>query len=202
MTTENANKGKGQYFARLENQKSQLERHGNFAEVVIRTTPEGTDMLNFARLWEHVLVMGDRSTRGYMAKKSREDFDQTRQDFDDCVAMMIEKLQECIKRHDIDLTGSNFISRVAQRYKITERRKPSKKELEAEKAKKEAAKEAKAEETTAKAEKAPAEAKADAKPAAKEAKETAEKKAPAKEKAAPAKKAEKASVLEENVEGF
>jgi exonuclease VII large subunit len=188
------NKGKGQYFARLENQKAQLERHGNFAEVVIRTTPEGTDMLNFARLWEHVLVMGDRSTRGYMAKKSREDFDQTRQDFDECIALMIEKLKESIDRHDIDLAGSNFISRVAQRYKITEKRKPTKKELETEKARKEEAKAAKA----AKAETAesPAEEKAAAPKAA-------AKKAPAKEKAEDAPKKEaKGSVLEESVEGF
>jgi len=60
MTTEAKTKAKSQYQARLDNQKSQLERHGNFAEVVIRTTPEGTDMINFARLWEHVLVVADQ----------------------------------------------------------------------------------------------------------------------------------------------
>ncbi len=189
------NKGKGQYFARLENQKQQLERHGNFAEVVIRTTPEGTDIINFARLWEHVLVMGDRSTRGYMAKKSREDFDKTRQDFDECVEFMIKKLQDSIARHDIDLTGSNFISRVSQRYNITEKRKPSKKELEAAKAKKEeakAAKEAKQQETETQPTQ---EAKAD-KPAKEVAPEVEKKvEEPA---SAPVKK----SALEDSVEGF
>lgn len=114
---------KKQYLARLENQKAQLERHGNFAEVVIRTTPEGTDMINFARIWEHVLVVADRQTRGYVAKNSREDFDKTRDDFNECVAFMAEKLKECIGRHDIDLSGSNFISRIAQRYEIVERKK-------------------------------------------------------------------------------
>ena len=116
-------KGKNQYQARLENQKAQLERHGNFAEVVIRTTPEGTDMINFARMWEHVLVVADRQTRGYIAKTSREDFDKTRDDFNACVGMMVEKLKECTERHNIDLTGSNFISRIAQRYEIAERKK-------------------------------------------------------------------------------
>lgn len=116
-------KGKNQYQARLENQKAQLERHGNFAEVVIRTTPEGTDMINFARMWEHVLVVADRQTRGYIAKTSREDFDKTREDFNECMGMMVEKLKECTDRHNIDLTGSNFISRIAQRYDIAERKK-------------------------------------------------------------------------------
>lgn len=183
-TTTEKGKAKGQYFARLENQKQQLERHGNFAEVVIRTTPEGTDMINFARLWEHVLVMGDRSTRGYMAKKSREDFDKTRQDFDECMEFMIKKLQESIKRHDIDLAGGNFISRVAQRYKITERRKPSKKELEAEAAKREEV----------------AAAKAEAVEAPK--KEAAEKPVKAEKAPAAKKEAKTASVLDESVEGF
>lgn len=118
-----ANKAKNQYQARLENQKAQLERHGNFAEVVIRTTPEGTDMINFARLWEHVLVVADRQTRGYIAKSSREDFEQTQKDFAEGVAFMAEKLKGCIERHQIDLTGSNFISRIAQRYEIAERKK-------------------------------------------------------------------------------
>lgn len=123
MTTEAKTKAKSQYQARLDNQKSQLERHGNFAEVVIRTTPEGTDMINFARLWEHVLVVADRQTRGYIAKNSREDFEQTQKDFSESVSAMAEKLKECIERHNIDLTGSNFISRIAQRYDIAERKK-------------------------------------------------------------------------------
>jgi hypothetical protein len=114
---------KSQFQARLENQKAQLERHGNFAEVVIRTTPEGTDMINFARLWEHVLVQADRQTRGYVAKSSREDFEQTRQDFEDAVDFMVVKLKACIDRHELDFTGSNFISRVAQRYNIAERKR-------------------------------------------------------------------------------
>lgn len=115
-------KGKNQFQARLENQKAQLERHGNFAEVVIRTTPEGTDMINFARLWEHILVVADRQTRGYIAKTSREDFEKTQTDFRECLDFMVEKLQESVKRHDIDLSGGNFISRVAQRYQIAERK--------------------------------------------------------------------------------
>lgn len=122
---------KKQYLARLENQKAQLERHGNFAEVVIRTTPEGTDMINFARIWEHVLVVADRQTRGYIAKNSREDFDKTREDFNECVEFMATKLKECVERHEIDLSGSNFISRIAQRYEIAERKRkeqPAKKE--------------------------------------------------------------------------
>jgi hypothetical protein len=114
---------KSQFQARLENQKAQLERHGNFAEVVIRTTPEGTDMINFARLWEHVLVQADRQTRGYVAKSSREDFEQTRQDFEDALDFMVNKLKACIDRHELDLAGSNFISRVAQRYNIAERKR-------------------------------------------------------------------------------
>lgn len=120
--------GKNQYQARLENQKAQLERHGNFAEVVIRTTPEGTDMINFARLWEHLLVVADRQTRGYIAKNSREDFEQTQRDFNESVGIMAGKLQECIARHQIDLTGTNFISRIAQRYDIAERKKKDKPE--------------------------------------------------------------------------
>lgn len=112
---------KNQYQARLENQKAQLERHGNFAEVVIRTTPEGTDMINFARLWEHLLVVADRQTRGYIAKNSREDFEQTQKDFNESVSFMAEKLKECVKRHNIDLNGTNFISRIAQRYEIVDR---------------------------------------------------------------------------------
>jgi len=119
----NKQPNKGQYQARLENQKAQLERHGNFAEVVIRTTPEGTDMINFARLWEHILVVADRQTRGYIAKNDREDFDKTRQDFYEGVDFMVKKMQDCIDRHDIDLTGANFVSRIAQRYKIAERKK-------------------------------------------------------------------------------
>jgi len=130
MTTQGREKAKNQYQARLENQKAQLERHGNFAEVVIRTTPEGTDMINFARLWEHLLVVADRQTRGYIAKSSREDFDQTQKDFNESVGFMAEKLKECIDRHNIDLTGTNFISRIAQRYEIVERKKQKAKPVE------------------------------------------------------------------------
>lgn len=112
---------KSQFHARLENQKAQLERHGNFAEVVIRTTPEGTDMINFARLWEYVLVQADRQTRGYVAKSSRGDFELTRKDFEDCVDFMVQRLKSSVARHRIDLAGTNFISRVAQRYSIVEK---------------------------------------------------------------------------------
>jgi hypothetical protein len=112
---------KSQFHARLENQKAQLERHGNFAEVVIRTTPEGTDMINFARLWEHVLVQADRQTRGYVAKSSRGEFEVTRKDFDDCVEFMVQKIKSAVTRHKLDLAGTNFISRVAQRYGIADK---------------------------------------------------------------------------------
>lgn len=156
--------GKNQYQARLENQKAQLERHGNFAEVVIRTTPEGTDMINFARLWEHILVVADRQTRGYIAKNSREDFEQTQKDFNQSVGAMADTLKACIDRHQIDLTGTNFISRIAQRYDIAERKKRTKPET-AEKPLKEE-KSAKTEKVVeAKVEKPKAAPKAVAKPA-------------------------------------
>ncbi len=115
---------KSQAFqARLENQKTQLERHGNMAEVVIRTTPEATDVINAARLWEHVMIQADRRTRGYVAKQSRDAFDDTRKDFNDALGHMMEKLKDCVERHDIDLGGNNFVSRIAQRYKLVEKRK-------------------------------------------------------------------------------
>lgn len=114
---------KNQFQARLDNQKNQLERHGNFAEVVIRTTPEATDMINFARLWEYTLVQADRQTRGYIAKSSREDFDQTQADFRECVDFMVKKMKEAAERHNLDLTTTNFISRVAQRYGIADRKR-------------------------------------------------------------------------------
>lgn len=115
------NKGNPQFRARLLNQMVQLARHGNFAETFIRTTPEGTDMVNFARLWEYVLVQADRGTRGYVAKNSRAEFEQTRKDFEDCIEFMVSRLQASAKRHKLDLTGTNFISRVAQRYGIAEK---------------------------------------------------------------------------------
>lgn len=112
------NKGNPQFRARLLNQMVQLARHGNFAETFIRTTPEGTDMVNFARMWEYMLVQADRGTRGYVAKNSRAEFEQTRKDFEDCIEFMVARLQAASKRHKIDLSGTNFISRVAQRYGI------------------------------------------------------------------------------------
>ena len=124
------NTKKSQFQARLENQKAQLERHGNFAEVVIRTTPEGTDMINFARLWEHVLQQADRQTRGFAAKSSREDFEQTRKDFEESMEFMVNRLKACVGRHQLDLTSSNFISRVAQRYDIAERKRKAPTEQE------------------------------------------------------------------------
>lgn len=114
---------KSQFAARLENQKAQLERHGNFAEVVIRTTPEGTDMINFARLWEYILQQADRQTRGYVAKNNRLDFELTRKDFEDSIDFMVERMKQSVARHKLDLAGSNFISRVAQRYDIAERKR-------------------------------------------------------------------------------
>lgn len=114
-------KGNAQFRARLLNQMVQLARHGNFAETFIRTTPEGTDMVNFARLWEYVLVQADRQTRGYVAKTSRNEFEQTRKDFEDCVDFMVSKLRSAGQRHKLDLSGTNFISRVAQRYGIADK---------------------------------------------------------------------------------
>lgn len=115
------NKGNPQFRARLLNQMVQLARHGNFAETFIRTTPEGTDMVNFARLWEYVLVQADRATRGYVAKNTRGDFELTRKDFQDCIEFMVTRLQSSSKRHKLDLSGTNFISRVAQRYGIADK---------------------------------------------------------------------------------
>lgn len=114
-------KGNAQFRARLLNQMVQLARHGNFAETFIRTTPEGTDMVNFARLWEYILVQADRQTRGYVAKTSRNEFEQTRKDFEDCLDFMVSKLRSASQRHKLDLSGTNFISRVAQRYGIAEK---------------------------------------------------------------------------------
>jgi hypothetical protein len=118
-------KGNAQFRARLLNQMVQLARHGNSAETFIRNTPEGTDMVNFARLWEHVLVQADRQTRGYVAKTSRGEFEQTRKDFEDCIDFMVNKLRSAVQRHKLDLGGTNFMSRVAQRYGITEKVKKS-----------------------------------------------------------------------------
>jgi hypothetical protein len=78
-------------------------------------------MINFARLWEHVLVQADRQTRGYVAKSSRGEFEITRKDFDDCVEFMVQKLKSAVQRHKLDLAGTNFISRVAQRYGIADK---------------------------------------------------------------------------------
>lgn len=114
-------KGNAQFRARLLNQMVQLARHGNFAETFIRTTPEGTDMVNFARLWEYVLVQADRQTRGYVAKTSRNEFEQTRKDFEDCLDFMVAKIRSASQRHKLDLSGTNFISRVAQRYGIADK---------------------------------------------------------------------------------
>lgn len=114
-------KGNAQFRARLLNQMVQLARHGNFAETFIRTTPEGTDMVNFARLWEYVLVQSDRQTRGYVAKTSRTEFEQTRKDFEDCIDFMVAKIKSAAQRHRLDLSGTNFIGRVAQRYGIADK---------------------------------------------------------------------------------
>ena len=114
-------KGNPQFRARLLNQMVQLARHGNFAETFIRTTPEGTDMVNFARLWEYVLVQADRQTRGYVAKTGRHEFEQTRKDFEDAVDFMVNKLKSAAQRHKLDLAGTHFISRVAQRYGIADK---------------------------------------------------------------------------------
>lgn len=112
---------KNQFEARLASQKAQLERNGYSAEVVVRTTPEATDIINYARLWEYIIVQADRKTRGYMSKSSRDDFDKTRREYQECMSLMSEKIQSAAKRHDLDLTGTNFVSRIAQRYGIVDR---------------------------------------------------------------------------------
>lgn len=112
---------KNQFEARLNSQIEQLKKHGYSAEVVIRTTPEATDIINYARLWEHIIVQADRKTRGYMAKNSRDDFDKTRREFQESMSIMSEKIQDAAKRHGLDLTGTNFVSRIAQRYGIADK---------------------------------------------------------------------------------
>jgi len=112
---------KKQYESRLNSQIEQLKKHGYSSEVVIRTTPEASDVINYARLWEHLIVQADRKTRGYMAKSSRDDFDKTRREFQECMAMMSEKIKLSADRHGIDLTNTNFVSRIAQRYGIAEK---------------------------------------------------------------------------------
>lgn len=119
--------GGNKFQARLESQKAQLERNGYSAEVVVRTTPEATDMINFARLWEHVLITADRRTRGYMSADKRKDYEKTQVAFLESVQVMVEKMKEEIERHNIDLSSNNFISRVAQRYKLAEAKKTKKK---------------------------------------------------------------------------
>lgn len=106
---------------RLDNQKAQLERYGNFAEIVVRTTPEATDLMNMARLWEYVLVQADRQTRGYVAKASRSSYEETHKAWEGAMAVMVAKLQEAVERHQLDLSGNSFISRVAQRYGVAEK---------------------------------------------------------------------------------
>lgn len=112
---------KGNKFqARLESQKDQLERNGYSAEVVVRTTPEATDMINFARLWEHILVTADRRTRGYMSASKRDDYEKTQKAFLASIDFMMQQMKNEVERHKIDLSTNNFISRVAQRYKLAD----------------------------------------------------------------------------------
>lgn len=114
-------KKKNAFQARLDNQKAQLERHGYSAEVVVRTTPEATDIINFARMWEYIIVQADRKSRGFMAQSEREKFDQTRKDFNESLEFMSSKIKDAVERHGFDLGGSNFVSRIAQRYDVVER---------------------------------------------------------------------------------
>ena len=116
------NPKKNQFDARLNNLIEQLKRHGYSAEVVVRTTPEATDIINFARLWEYVIVQADRATRGYRAHHARAEFDATRADFIACIDFMVERLKATTARHQLDLSGSNFIDRIAQRYGVATRR--------------------------------------------------------------------------------
>ena len=112
-----------QFQARLDNQKAQLERHGYSAEVVVRTTPEATDMINFARLWEYIIVQADRQSRGFMSADKREAYDKTRKDYLDSVEVMLAKMKDAIERHNLDLSNTNFVSRIAQRYHLADKSK-------------------------------------------------------------------------------
>ena len=116
------NHKKNQFDARLNNLIDQLKRHGYSAEVVVRTTPEATDLINFARLWEYVIVQADRATRGYRAQHARAEFDATRADFIACIDFMADRLKHASQRHQLDLGGTNFIDRIAQRYGVATRR--------------------------------------------------------------------------------
>lgn len=118
-------KPKSHHHARLDNQKAQLDKHGNFAEVIIRTTPEASDLINMARLWEYVLIQADRQTRGYVAKTSRSTYDETHAEFEACIALLAEKLKTAADRHGMNFTDTNFISRIAQRYGIAPAKKKS-----------------------------------------------------------------------------
>lgn len=101
--------------ARLQNQRALLERHGNFAEVMVRTTPEATDLINFARLWEQVMLEADRQRHG-KDDAGKKAFEATRTDFEFCLATLAAKFADAAKRHNLTLEGDDFISRVAQRY--------------------------------------------------------------------------------------
>lgn len=112
--------GGEKYRKRLVNQIMQLLHHGNSAEVVVRTSAEASDLLNFARLWEYILNRADRKTRGLDAEQNRAMYEETLQNFNVAQQYMADVMRQCIKRHGLDFTGQNFISRIAQRYGIAE----------------------------------------------------------------------------------
>ena len=104
--------------ARLAIQQEMLARHGNYAEVMVRTTPEATDMVNFARLWEHIMQEADRRCKAGVDGQGAELFKDSQQDYAAALVQMAGCLKKVALRHKIDLTGDAFIDRVAQRYDI------------------------------------------------------------------------------------
>lgn len=103
---------------RLAIQQEMLARHGNYAEVMVRTTPEATDMVNFARLWEHVMQEADRRCKAGTHEQQESDFASSQQDYAEMLVQMASHLKKVASRHKIELTGTEFIDRIAQRYGI------------------------------------------------------------------------------------
>jgi alpha-galactosidase len=103
---------------RLAIQQEMLARHGNYAEVMVRTTPEATDMVNFARLWEHVMQEADRRCKAGTHEQNEDGFAASQQDYAEMLVQMAAYLKKVALRHKIELTGTEFIDRIAQRYNV------------------------------------------------------------------------------------